>query len=379
MTTNRRDWLKLSSLTLIGSGLSLHSLANEEGLLRNFGAEKGLINLGANENPYGISPKAKEAILNMIGEANRYTFNIASLQPFRKELASYYKVLPEQVLITAGSGEALALLARHYNKGNLVTANPTFGILPSTAKKIGTEVIEIALTQEKVHDLPKMLAAITDKTQLVYICNPANPSSTILQPSDLKSFCIEASKKAMVVIDEAYIDFLDAPANESMIGLIDKNPNIIVLRTFSKIHGMAGLRVGFVVGHASVIKELEPNYFQNSQFAVSNLSLAAAQASLMDEGHRKQCKQKNEAARTYTLQALQQIGIHCIPSYTNFIFFHLNNYAGDFAQDMLTKNNVLLRSSVQPDGKWGRVSMGTMEEMKKFIAIMQQTKWKTNS
>jgi histidinol-phosphate aminotransferase len=377
MTTNRREWLKLSSMAIIGSGLSLHSLANEEGLLRSYGAEKGLINLGANENPYGISPKAKEAILNMIGEANRYSFNIASLQPFKRELADYYKVLPEQVLITAGSGEALALLARNYNKGNLVTATPTFAILPATAKKIGTEVIEIALTKDKVHDLPAMLAAITDKTQLVYICNPANPTATILQPAALKAFCTEAAKKAMVVIDEAYIDFLDAPVNESMIGLIEKNPNIIVLRTFSKIHGMAGLRVGFVVGHASVIKELEPNYFQNSQFAVSNLSLAAAQASLTDEEHRRQCKQKNEAARAYTLQALQQMGIHCIPSYTNFIFFNVNNYAGDFAQDMLKKNNVLLRSSVQPDGKWGRVSMGTMEEMKKFIAIMQQTNWKS--
>jgi histidinol-phosphate aminotransferase len=377
MTTNRREWLKLSSLAVLGSGFSLRSLANEEGILRNFGAEKGLINLGSNENPYGISPKARQAIIDMLGEANRYAFNIASLQSFKKELAAYYKVLPEQVLITAGSGEALALLARHYNKGNLVTAAPTFAILPNTAKKIGTEVIEIALTADKVHDLPKMLAAITDKTQLVYICNPANPTTTVLKPAALKSFCEEARKKATVVIDEAYIDFLDAPYNESMIELVGNSPNIIVLRTFSKIHAMAGLRVGFLIAHPSVIKQLEPNYFQNSQFAVSNLALTAAQASLTDEEHRKQCKQKNEAVRTYTFQSLQQLGIRCIPSYTNFMFFYLNNYAGDFAQDMLTKNNVMLRSSVQPDGKWARVSMGTMDEMKKFITIMQQTNWKS--
>jgi histidinol-phosphate aminotransferase len=376
MQSNRREWLKLSSLALLGSGFSLPTLANEEGILRNFGAEAGLINLGANENPYGISPKAKQAIVDMIGQANRYTFNIPSLQGFRKVLADYYKLSADQILVTPGSGEALGLLARHFNKGNLVTANPTFAILPSTAKKLGTEVIEIPLTEDKVHDLPKMLAAVTDKTQLVYICNPANPTATVLQPDLLKNFCTEASKKATVVIDEAYIDFLDAPYNESLIGLTASNPNIIVLRTFSKIHGMAGIRLGFVVGNAAVIKKLADNYFQNTDFAVSNLTLAAGIASLGDEEHRRSCKQKNEAVRTYTFQAMQQLGIHCIPSYTNFMFFKLGNYEGDFSQDMLTKNKILLRSSVQPDGKWGRVSMGTMEEMKKFMSVMQLRNWK---
>jgi histidinol-phosphate aminotransferase len=107
---------------------------------------------------------------------------------------------------------------------------------------------------------------------MVYICNPANPSSTIIAPNVLKNFCIEASKKAVVVIDEAYIDYLNSTDKESMIGLIDKNPNIIVLRTFSKIHAMAGLRVGFVVGHATVIDSLDKNYFSSTQMTVSNLA-----------------------------------------------------------------------------------------------------------
>jgi histidinol-phosphate aminotransferase len=377
MQSNRREWLKLSSLALIGSGISLKSLGNEEGITRIFGAEGGLINLGANENPYGIAPGARQAIMDTITLANRYTFNIPSLLAFRKQLAGYYKLAPDQVLVTPGSGEALGLLARHFSKGLLVTANPTFAILPSTAKKIGTEVIEIPLTAEKLHDLPKMLAAITDKTQMVYICNPANPTATVLHPDALRNFCMEASKKAVIVIDEAYIDFLEAPYNVSMMELVDKNPNIIILRTFSKIHGMAGLRVGFVVANAATIKQLEGNYFQNTDFAVSNLTIAAAMASLADEEHRKNCKQKNAIARAYTQQSLQEMGIRVIPSFTNFMFFNLGNYTGDFAQDMLSKNKVILRSSVQPDGKWGRVSMGTLDEMKKFIGIMQQRNWKS--
>ncbi len=373
-TLNRRDWLKSNSLAALAFGFSLPSMANEEGILRSYGAETGLINLSANENPYGISPMAKEAIRNMISEANRYQFNVTSLQTFTKELAQYYKVNTEQVLVTAGSGDALQMLARHFNKGNLVTATPTFSILPSTAKKVGTKVIEVPLTKEKIHDLPAMLKAINGDTQLVYICNPANPTSTIVSPNDLKKFCIEASKKAVVVIDEAYIDFLDAPDNESMIGLVDKHPNVIVVRTFSKIHAMAGLRVGFLVGHPTTIDVLGKNYFSNSQITVSNLSMAAAMASLQDEEHRLSCKQKNEAARSFTIRSLQEMKINCIPSYTNFIFFPLGKYPGDFSKDMFDKN-IFLRSNNYLGEKWARVSVGTIDEMKQFIDVMKKV-WK---
>ena len=376
ISLNRRDWLKSNSLAALALGFSIPSMGmgNEEGLLRNFGAEKGLINLGSNENPYGISPKAKEAILSMVGLSHRYQFNVDALSDFEKEIAQYYKVGTDQVLVTAGSGEILNKLPRHFSKGSLVTATPTFATLPNTAKKIGTKVIEVPLTADKVHDLPAMLRAIDNNTGMVYICNPANPSSTVLPTQALKDFCIEASKKAVVVIDEAYIDFLDNPESKSMISLIDKNPNVLVVRTFSKIHAMAGLRIGFVVGHPALIRALDENYFTNSRISVSNLAAAAALASLKDEAHRVSCKQKNGAAREYTYNALKEMNIACIPSYTNFLFFPLGKYPGDFAKDMLAKN-VILRSNTYPDGKWGRVSVGTIEEMKQFITLMKAD-WK---
>jgi histidinol-phosphate aminotransferase len=289
----------------------------------------------------------------------------------KKQLAGYYKVNEDQVMITPGSGDGLNLLARSFSKGNIVTADITFGVLPNTAKKIGTKVIEIPLTADKVHDLPAMLAAINNETQLVYICNPANPSSTFIKPGMMKNFCIEAAKKTTVLIDEAYLDFIDPQDNESMIGLIEKNPNILVIKTFSKIHAMAGLRVGFIVGHPTVISKLQPNYFQSSQIAVSNLSMAAAMASLTDEEHKAMSKQKNEAARNYTIAELKKLGIDVIPSYTNFIFYPLKNYKGDFAQDMFDKHNIVLRSNTYSDGKWARVSIGTMDEMKQFCSTLK--------
>ena len=366
-TLNRRDWLKKSSLAAFGLSLGLPSIANEEGLPRNAFRGSGLINLGSNENPYGISPMAKQAILDMMPAANRYQFNVSSVSNFRKPLAEHYGLNANQVLVTAGSGDALMYFARHFQDGNIVLANPTFGILGNTARRLGTQLIEVPLTYDKVHDLPAMLKAINDKTKLVYIVNPANPTSTIVDKNLLKDFCREASKKTLVLVDEAYVDFLDDAKESSVIDLIPTNQNVAIVRTFSKIHAMAGLRVGFVLAHPSLISKLEANHFSSSQYAVSNLSLAAALASLKDADHTRKSKELNEAARNYTQNALKEKQIRYIPSYTNFIFFELKNYNGDFAQEMM-KNNIVLRTGNYSDGKWCRVSLGTMEEMKEFNA-----------
>ncbi|HEU5164828.1 MAG TPA: aminotransferase class I/II-fold pyridoxal phosphate-dependent enzyme [Chitinophagaceae bacterium] len=371
--SSRRQWIQQSSLALLGLGISSKSMGNEEGIKRIAGIENGLINLGSNENPYGISAKAKQAILEMMGETNRYPFNVASLQSARKKLGNYYKVSEDQVLITAGSGEGLAMLARHFNKGNIVTADITFGVLPNTAKKIGTKVIEVPLTKEKVHDLPAMMKAINNETQLVYICNPANPTATIVKADELKRFCEEASKKTVVLIDEAYNEFLDNSDSQSMIGLIEKNPNLLVIKTFSKIHAMAGLRIGYVIGHPTLIKKLQPDYFQSSQLAVSVLSLNAAMASLDDEAHKLMSRQKNEAARNYAMDEMKKMGIQFIPSYTNFIFYPVKNYPGEYSADML-KHKIIMRSNKYSDGQWARVSVGTLEEMKQFIQVIGDPK-----
>ena len=371
MQSSRRQWLQQSSLALLGLGISFKSMGNEEGITRSTGIEKGLINLGSNENPYGISAKAKQAILDMMGETNRYPFNVSALSSAKKTLGNYYKVGEDQVLITAGSGEGLAMLARHFNKGNIVTADITFGVLPNTAKKIGTKVIEVPLTKDKVHDLPSMMKAINNETQLVYICNPANPTATIIDAAALKNFCEEASRKTVVLIDEAYNEFLDNGDAESMIPLIEKNPNILVIKTFSKIHAMAGLRIGFIVGHPTLIKKLQPDYFQSSQLAVSVLSLHAAMASLNDEAHKAMSRQKNEEARKYAMDEMKKMGIEIIPSYTNFIFYPIKKYAGDYAGDMFNKHKIIMRANRYGDGQWARVSIGTLEEMKSFCSTLK--------
>jgi len=369
--TNRREWLKQSTFAALGLGVSLRSMANEEGMLRSFGREQGLINLGSNENPYGISPFAKQAIIDVMSEANRYQYNVTAVKDFKKQLAEHLGVTPDMVIVTAGSIEGLTLLARYFTKGNIVAANPTYATLVNQAKKLGTEVIEIPLTNEKAHDLPAMLHAINEKTNLVMVVNPANPTATMLKPAEMKSFCEEASKKTTVLIDEAYMDFLEGSDNESMIGMIAKNPNILVIKTFSKIHGMAGLRIGYIVGHPSMIKNIEEKNGL-AYFCLSNLSMAAALASLKDKNFQDQSRKQNAAAREYAFNEIKKMNYRCYPSYTNFIFFHLGNYKGDFSEYML-KQNIILRSNDYPDGKWCRVSVGTIDEMKQFCSVLRST------
>jgi histidinol-phosphate aminotransferase len=217
-----------------------------------------------------------------------------------------------------------------------------------------------------------MLSAIDNNTKLVYIVNPNNPTATILNSDDLKNFCLEASKKTAVLVDEAYIDYVDPPNNKSMIDLPANNENILVMRTFSKIHAMAGLRIGFTVAHPTMVEKMDKNIFAASQMCLSNLSMAAAVASLGDEEHRQQSKQQNAAARTYTIKSLAVLGLTAIPSSTNFIFVPLGNYKGNLADEMMAKN-VILRSDSSSSEKWARISIGTMDEMQRFIPILKAT------
>jgi len=368
---NRRAWLRQSLFTTAGLGLSLKGISEDNCMPRASFPDSGIINLGANENPYGMSPQAKQAVHGLVDGANRYGFNIPATQSLAADIAGHWGIDQKQVLLLAGSGESLKLLPRHFSKGDLVTAKPTFAILPRTAKAIGTRVIEVPLTPEKVHDLDAMRKAVTDTTGTVYICNPANPTATVLEPAKLRAFCLDVSQKATVIIDEAYFELMDAPYNESMIPLTKDNKRIIVVKTFSKIYAMAGMRVGYLVAHPDTITELNAGLFGQSDFCINVLASVAAIESLKDKSHPPYCKSQIAATRDYTEQALKGMGYRVIPSHTNFIFYAVPNFKGDFAKYMYGKK-ILMRSDDYEDGKWARVSMGTMDEMKQFVDVMKK-------
>lgn len=194
---------------------------------------------------------------------------------------------------------------------------------------------------------------------MIYVCNPNNPTGTICNRNALVSFIREASKKTLVVIDEAYLDYTQ---ELSVSNLIPDNERIIIVKTFSKIYGMAGARIGYALGHAKTIEQLE----SGSNMGISAVSLAGALAALQDKTFVKESYALNEQARAYTIEQLTRLHIDCIPSYTNFIYFSLEKYGKDFFS-LLKANNIQGTEIFEPAGKWSRVTVGTLQEMQQFI------------
>jgi histidinol-phosphate aminotransferase len=331
--------------------------------------------LGSNENPYGISPHARQAITEALNSAHRYGFNSGDGDKLKTAIAEKDGVAKESILMTAGSSEVLGIAGTYIaylgkSRGKVVFPWPTFSLMADHFGKLGVEVVKVPLTADKQHDLPKMLASLDRKTKMVYVCNPNNPTGTLLKPSVVKEFCQEASKKAYVMVDEAYIDFLNPPDNESVASLIASNPKIIVSRTFSKIYAMAGLRTGYALAHPDTIKALEP-LRHGGNLAISSTSTSAALASIRDREFAQMSKEKNAAARAYVQDELGKMNLRYIPSHANFVYFSLANYASDFVKDMQARN-IYVRQWDDYGAKWGRVSIGTLGEMQQFVPALKQ-------
>jgi len=368
MQTDRRKWLQQIGLLTAGLGVSQFEsfAAPKKNLLPAEPAPDGVIRLSSNENPYGPSALARTAMIDSISNSNRYNWNITA--DLITAIASKNNVAFENILVGPGSTTIIDVVVQSfsYQKGNFVTADPSYSNWSKTAEKLGLKKISVPLTPAKQLDLPAMLAAIDTDTRLVYICNPNNPTGTICENTALVSFIKEATKKATVMIDEAYIDFTD---QSSVSNLVADNKNLIVVKTFSKIYGLAGARIGYAIAHAETIKQIsELQSWANGGVSVS--SRVGAIASLNDDFFLKQCFSRNELVRKYTINKLTQLGITCIPSYTNFIYFSLAGYSKDYFA-LLKSNNIQGNNIYEEDGRWTRITVGTMEEMQQFIAVIK--------
>src|SRR5437016_7846102 len=207
-------------------------------------ASAGVVRLSANENAYGPSPKALQAMTDSFGLACRYPDEHNNV--LIGKLAKLNDVNPDQILLGVGSGEILKLCAETFTgpqNGKLVAADPTFEAILNNASANGAEVVKVPLTSSFAHDLPKMLAVA--KGGLIYVCNPNNPTARITPKDELRDFVAKTPRETMILADEAYFHFADSPDYESVIPLVKDHPNLIVSRTFSKIYGMAGLRCGY--------------------------------------------------------------------------------------------------------------------------------------
>lgn len=366
MQASRRTWLKQISLGVAGIGLSkLSSFAQPPHQLAAAMAG-GPVKLNSNENPYGPSPLARQAMAQHNNFSNRYGWDVNG--ELIEALAQKNKITADNILLGAGSTELLDLTARFAaaKKGSLIIPAPSYGYWTDAAVKNGLRKIEVPLTPDKKIDLPAILKAIKPDTRLIYICNPNNPTGTVCNRDALLQFIDKATKRTLVLVDEAYIDFT---SQQSLAGVTAGNKNLVIAKTFSKIYGLAGARVGYAVAHSNTIEQMAALQSWNNG-SVSVVSAVAALASLKDDTFIAETFSLNEKVRKYTIEQLQQLNITCIPSSSNFIYFSLSGYKQDYFEK-LKEANISGTRFYEENGKWTRITVGTMQEMEQFIRAIK--------
>jgi histidinol-phosphate aminotransferase len=330
-------------------------------------AKAGMVRLSANENPYGPSAEAHEAMKNSHGLCNRYPDEANDV--LIDKLAKINNINRDQIALGDGSSEVLKLCAETFTgptQGKLVVADPTFEAILEYSKACGADVVKVPLTSSYTHDLEKMGASA--QKGLIYICNPNNPTASITPKNDLKDFISKTSPETMILVDEAYFHYADSPDYESVIPLVKDHPNLIVARTFSKIYGMAGLRCGYCVAQPETIKRMHGFQMWDS---VNIMALAAASASLDDEGQVTNGRKMNSEAKRYTLGELNKLGLKSIPSQANFIMFDCRKPVVPLIQAMKDKNVAVGRLfPAYPNHM--RLTIGKQSEMESFVSAFKQ-------
>jgi len=353
------------SLALDARGRIIHSPFLREYTLPADGHLKNpVVRLHSNENPYGPSPNALEALREAASRGNRYAWT--DEEELKTILARKEGVSEDHIMITPGSTQILQDTAIFFFRdgGNIVTADPTFMTIMRVAQSAGATWKAIPLNDQWAHDLPAMESSVDDNTRLIYVCNPNNPTGSMTPVGPLMEFCDRMSDRVPVFVDEAYYEFLPPGSQPSAVELIQKGKNVIVARTFSKIHGMAGLRAGYAIGLPETLDRIRKYVIQG--MGVSLTSLMAAKASLEDEEFQNLSRSMNKAARDYTLGSLRKRGFAPIESYTSFILFPID-MSGDTFLSKMNQLGVGVRSLALNNQDYCRVSIGTQPEMEQFI------------
>jgi histidinol-phosphate aminotransferase len=375
--TSRRQWLK--SALAAGAGLPLSlTIVNQLMAAPVSRAEKlhgieplnngKLIRLGSNENPYGPSPKARKAIIESITEGNRYAHGVA--QELRKVIATREGVAPENVLMGCGSSELLCLtgMTVGLEGGAVLSAFPTFRLLMDYAAKFNARWDKVNLDANMVHNLEAMAAAVKQDTKIIFVVNPNNPTGTVLDTDKLKAFCVDTAKRATVFVDEAYIEFLEEADKKSMVQLVKQGHNVIVSRTFSKVYGLAGLRIGYLIGQPETLRRMADKQVWGNN---NQAGLAAAKASLEDQEFITMTRKKNAEARQHLFNYLDSKKWPYGKSQANVVLFPAPK-DGKAILEATEKRGFQIRVWDYDNKEWCRVSIGTLEEMKAFTKAFDE-------
>ena len=333
------------------------------------------IRISSNENPLGPGRAAMDAILGKFPEAGRYPFNSSPADSaLVATIAEKFKVKTENVVLGAGSQEILKSAMRAWVSPtkSFVTALPTFENCTAYAKRYNLPLVEVKVDSAMRLDVDAMIAAASKgNCGLVFFNNPNNPTATVHGAKTVSAMVEQirkASPETVILIDEAYHDYVTDPSYESAVPLALSTPNVFVARTFSKAYGMAGMRIGYALGMADTLKPLAT---LKMPYNVSVFGVAAAIASLNDPQHIADERNRNTEVRSFTVKALQEMGAKSAESQGNFIFTAIGRPAKDF-RDACAKQGVMVGRDFPPFEKSHcRISIGTMDEMKKAVEVFR--------
>ena len=334
---------------------------------REFGLED-IIKLASNENCLGPSPKALQALQGSLADIHRYPDN--NCYYLKAKLAQLCALEPAQVLFGHGSNEIIQLIVLAFLTPDeeVITSEQTFILYPIMSSARGARVIEVPL-KNFTYDLEAMARQITGKTKIIFISNPNNPTGTIVDGEAFRTFMQRVPDDVLVVVDEAYGEYVESPAYPDSLEYLRQGRNIIILRTFSKAYGLAGLRIGYALSPALLAGYLER---VRVPFNVNYLAQVAAFAALDDTEHIRRSRDNNQAGLDYICGVLKSMGLAYIPTHTNFLLINLGTAAENVYRELL-REGVIIRSMASYGlDTYVRVTVGLPEENERFINSLRK-------
>ena len=329
----------------------------------------GAVRLNSNENPLGISPAAKDELVEAIVLANRYPSDQQG--ELVSKLAAAHEVAENQIVIGTGSAEVLQMVVQAYAapRARLVMADPTYEAVTNYQRTEAYELVKVPLTADHAHDIGRMREAAesTGRPALVYLCNPNNPTATITPSAEIDAWISEAPDHVFFLSDEAYIEYVDDERMWSSLPWIAKKRNVVVVKTFSKIYGLAGLRIGYGIAHPDTATRLMDFASRNN---ANQLAIAAAGASFRDEALIAKSREVNRESREMVETTLDELGLEYMPTQANFL---MHRISGDLStyRNRMAEEGFLVGRDFPPMLDWNRLSFGLPEDMGRFCETLR--------
>ena len=373
----RRDFIRAGTLTGLvasagaigGAGNPLAAIVGGPGRR----ADNGRVRLSSNENPLGISPAAKDALVEAIVLSNRYPAD--QHRALVAKLAAAHEVAENQVVLGTGSAEVLQMAVQAYAapRAKLVMAEPTYEAVTNYQRTEAYELVKVPLTSGYEHDLDSREAAENSgHPALVYLCNPNNPTATITSSAAIDAWIADAPEHVFFLSDEAYIEYVEDERMWSSLPWIGKKRNVLVVRTFSKIYGLAGLRIGYGIAHPDTAARLSDFASRNN---INQLAIAAAGASFRDQVLMEKSRAANRESREMVEATLDDLGLDRMPTQANFLMHRIN---GDLAtyRGRMAEAGFLVGRDFPPMLDWNRLSFGLPEDMGRFCDTLREFRGK---